>query len=83
MSLDDARLLPHLRVDRRGGDLPPSAALDDVLEAKAEIVRRRQQQVFVPSLGEGRGVPIVGNGPGASPGSNPAAALMAKERRRR
>jgi hypothetical protein len=82
MPIDQARLRPHLRADRERGELP-SPALDDVLEAEAEVVRRRQVQDFVPSLGEGRGVPIVGSGPGASPGSNPVAALMAKERRRR
>jgi hypothetical protein len=37
----------------------------------------------VPSAGELRGLPVVSSGPGAIAGSNPAAALLAKERRRR
>jgi hypothetical protein len=84
LSLDDARLLPHLRADRGKGESPLSAALDDVLEAEAELVRRRRRGVgVVPSAGELRGLPVVGGGPGATPGSNPVAALLAKERRRR
>ena len=38
---------------------------------------------WCPSPGELRGVPVVGSGPGATPGSNPVSALLAKERRRR
>jgi hypothetical protein len=81
LSLDDARLLPHLRADRER-ELPASAALDDVLEAEAELVRRPRRGVgVVPSAAELRGVPVVGSGPGATPGSNPVLALLAKERR--
>ena len=84
MPLDDARLLPHLRGDRRGGGLPPSAPLDDVLEAEAELARGTAGAwVVVPSPGELRGLPAVGGGPGAIAGSNPAGALLAKEGRRR
>jgi hypothetical protein len=84
LSLDDARLLPHLRAGREEGELSASAALDDVLEAEAELVRRRRRCVgVVPSAGELRGLPVVGSGPGAIAGTNPAAALLAKERQRR
>ena len=83
MPLDEARLRPHLRADRGTGKLAASAALDDVLDAEAELVRRQSGRVVVPSPGELRGVPVVGSGPGASPGSNPVSALLAKERRRR
>jgi hypothetical protein len=83
MPLDDARLLPHLRGDRRGGDLPAPPALNDVLEAEAELVRRQPGRVVVPSPGSLRGLPAVGGGPGAIAGSNPVGALFAKERRRR
>ena len=60
-----------------------SASLDDVLEAEAELVRRQAGRIVVPSPGELRGLPVVGSGPGATPGSNPVSALLAKERRRR
>ena len=83
ISVDEARLRPHLRGDRRRTGSSPSAALDDVLEAEAEIVRRRRRRIVVPSPGELRGLPVVGGGPGATPGSNPVSALLAKERRRR
>jgi hypothetical protein len=83
LPIDEARLRPHLRADREKGELPVSAALDDMLEAEAELVRRRRGRVVVPSPGELRGLPVIGGGPGASPGSNPVAALLAKERRRR
>ncbi len=83
ISVDEARLRPHLRGDQRNGELPASAALDDVLEAEAELVRRQRGRTMVPSPGELRGVPVVGSGPGATPGSNPVSALLAKERRRR
>ena len=84
LSLDDARLLPHLRGDRReAASFPASAALDDVLEVEAEFVRRQPGRVVVPSPGSLRGLPAVGGGPGAIAGSNPVGALMAKERRRR
>lgn len=82
-SIDQARLRPHLRADRERGELPASAALDDVLEAEAAIVRRQRGRTVVPSPGELRGVPVVGSGPGATPGTNPVSALLAKERRRR
>jgi hypothetical protein len=83
IQIDQARLRPHLRTGRERGELP-AAALDDVLEAEAELIRRRRQRrVVVPSAGELRGVPVVGGGPGATPGSNPVAALLAKERRQR
>jgi hypothetical protein len=81
--IDEARLRPHLRADREKGELPASAALGDVLEAEAELVRRQRGRVVVPSAGELRGVPVVGSGPGATPGSNPVSALLAKERRLR
>ncbi len=81
LSLDEARLRPHLRADRERGELPASAALDDVLEAEAELVRRHRGRTVVPSPGELRGLPVVGSGPGAIAGTNPAAALLAKERR--
>jgi len=84
MPIDQARLRPHLRAERETGELSASAALDDVLEAEAELVRRRRRGVgVVPSAGELRGLPVVGSGPGAIAGSNPAATLLAKERRRR
>ncbi len=60
-----------------------SAALDDVLDAEAELVRRQPGRVVVPSPGSLRGLPAVGGGPGAIAGSNPSAALLAKERRRK
>jgi hypothetical protein len=54
-----------------------------VLEAEAELVRRQRGRVVVPSPGELRGLPVIGGGAGATAGSNPVAALLAKERRRR
>jgi hypothetical protein len=82
--IDEARLRPHLRADREKGELPVSAALDDVLEHEAEVVRRRRGRVVVPSPGELRGLPAIGWGvAGAQPGSQPEQALLAKERRRR
>jgi hypothetical protein len=81
--IDEARLRPHLRADREKGELPASAALGDVLEAEAELVRRQRGRDVVPSPAELRGLPVIGGGPGASPGSNPVAALLAKERGRR
>ena len=81
--IDQARPRPHLRADPEKGELPTSAALGDVLEAEAEIVRRQCRRTAVPSPGELRGVPVVGSVPGATPGSNPVSALLAKERRRR
>jgi hypothetical protein len=83
IEIDQARLRPHLRADRERAELPASAALDDVLEAEAELVRRQRRAVVVPSVGELRGLPVVGSGPGAIAGTNPVAALLAKERRRR
>ena len=84
MPLDEARLRPHLRADRETGELPASAALDDVLEAEAELVRRRRGRVVVPSPGELRGLPALGWGVGGvQPGTQPEQALLAKERRRR
>jgi hypothetical protein len=83
MHIDEARLRPHLHADRERGGLPVSAVLDDVLEAEAELVRRHRGRVVVPSPRELRGVPVVGSGPGATPGSNPVSALIAKERRSR
>jgi hypothetical protein len=83
VNVDQARLPPHLRGDRRNGELPGTAALDDALEAEAELVRRQPGRVVVPSPGSFRGLPAVGSGPGAIAGTNPAAALLAKERRRR
>jgi hypothetical protein len=81
--IDEARLRPHLRADRERGQLPSSAAPGDVLEAEAELVRRQRGRVVVPSPGELRGLPVIGGGAGATAGSNPVAALLAKERRRR
>jgi hypothetical protein len=40
--IDEARLRQHLRADREKGELPASAALGDVLEAEAELVRRQR-----------------------------------------
>jgi hypothetical protein len=71
LSLDDARLLPHLRADREQGELPASAALDDVLEVEAELVRRRRRGVGV-GLGWGAPRPACRrSGPGAIAGTNP------------
>ena len=84
IEIDQARLRPHLRADRERAELPASAALDDVLEAEAEIVRRRRGRVSVPSPGELRGLSAVGWGVGGvQPGTQPEQALLAKERRRR
>ena len=83
MPLDDARLLPHLRGDRRGGELPASAALDDVLEAEAELVRRQPGRVVVPSPGSSEVCRPSAAGLVRSPARTRSAALMAKERRRR
>ena len=80
LPIDEARLRPHPRADREKGELPASAALGDVLEAEAEVVRRQRERTLVPPAGELRGVPVVGSGPGATPGSNPLSALLAKER---
>jgi hypothetical protein len=80
LSADQARLRPHLR--ERDGKLPATAALDDVLEAEADQVRRKRDRTVVPSPGELRGLPAVGGGPGAIAGTNPLAALMRKESRR-
>jgi len=84
IQIDQARLRPHLRADRKTGELPTSAALDDMLEAEADLVRRRRRgRVVVPSSGELRGLPVVGSGSGAIAGTNPAAAVISKERRQR
>jgi hypothetical protein len=82
--IDQARLRPHLRAERETGELP-AAALHDVLEAEAELVRRRRLgRVVVPSPGELRGLPAQGWGvAGVQPGTQPEQALLAKERRRR
>jgi hypothetical protein len=82
-SVDEARLRPHLRGNRRNGERPAVAALDDVLEAEAELARRQRERTVVPAAGDLRGVPVVGSGPGAIAGTNPVSALIAKERRRR
>ena len=42
IEIDQARLRPHLRADWERAELPASAALDDVLEAEAELVRRQR-----------------------------------------
>jgi hypothetical protein len=82
LSLDEARLRPHLRAGREKGKLPASAAPGDVLEA--EVVRRKRGRAAVASPGELRGLPAVGWGvAGAQPGSQPERALIAKENRRR
>jgi hypothetical protein len=83
ISSDEARLRPHLRSDCRNGKLPATAPLDDVLEAEAEHARRQRERTVVPAAGDLRGVPVVGSGPGAIRGTNPAAALIAKDERRR
>ena len=49
----------------------PAPALDDVLEAEAEVVRRQPGRVVVPSPGELRGVPAVGSGPWCDPRLEP------------
>jgi hypothetical protein len=81
--IDQARLRPHLRGGREKGELPVAAALDDVLEAEAELVRRQPGRVVVPSLGELRGLPALGWGVGVQPGRQPERTLLAKEQRRR
>ena len=84
LTIDEARLRPHLRADLGKGELPASAALDDVLEAEAELVRRQRGRVVVPSPGELRGLPAHGRQVGGvQPGTQPEQALLAKERRRR
>jgi hypothetical protein len=84
LPIDEARLLPHLRADRERRELPASAALDDVLEHEAEIVRRQGGRVAVPSPAELRGLPAQGWGvAGVQPGTQPEQALIAKERRRK
>jgi hypothetical protein len=84
LPLDQARLRPHLRAGRGTGEPPVSAALSDVLEAEAELVRRRRRgRVVVPSPGSLRGLPAQGWGvAGVEPGTQPEQALLAKERRR-
>jgi hypothetical protein len=62
LPIDEARLRPHLRAGREKGELPVSAAVGDVLEAEAEVVRRRRARVVVPSPGELRGLPAIGWG---------------------
>jgi hypothetical protein len=82
MPIDQARLRPHLRADWEQGELPASAALDDVLEPEAELVRRQQERTAVPSPGSLRGLPAIGWGVGGvQPGTQPEQALLAKERR--
>ena len=81
--IDEARLRPHLRADRERGELPASASQGEALEVDVERARRRRGRAVVPSPGELRGLPAVGWGvAGATPGSNPLSALLAKERRR-
>jgi hypothetical protein len=61
-----------------------AAALDDVVAAEADLVRRQAGRVVMPSPGSLRGLPAIGWGVGGvQPGTQPEQALLAKEWRRR
>ena len=80
LSADQARLRPHLREpvkDTGGAGL--GAQVEESPEVLASSARGR---TVVPSPGSLRGLPVIGGGPGAIAGTNPAAALIAKEQRR-
>ena len=79
LSLDDARLLPHLR---------PGSSPRDVHDAGRDALASPASPVGKVPVGDDwerlRGLPMMARGVrGASPGSNPEQALLAKERRRR
>jgi hypothetical protein len=77
MHVDQARLRPHLRAREERAD---SEAVELIA---AGSVAPRAGVVVVPSPGSLRGLPVVGSGQGAIAGTNPSAALIAKEQRRR
>lgn len=84
ISVDEARLRPHLRnhtqLEWQQGDI----SRKDGRAVREDVdVTTPRGRVVVPSPGELRGVPVVGSGPGAIAGTNPAAALLAKERQHR
>lgn len=77
-NLDEARLRPHLRSNAPFTYLAPSnlEIISPALNAKAPSV------AFKPEPGDLRGIPIVGpNVAGVQPGTNPLAALIAKDER--
>ena len=81
MSLDQARLRPHLRVTA-ARDLARSGMPDWPPGDEDEEGGRGQVGAAGGDRRALRGVPVVGVGLGAVAGSNPVAALLGKERRR-
>jgi hypothetical protein len=79
LSLDEARLRPHLR-RQPARSTPGVWTPADVLDAAAEEALRQRDLAAVPSPGDMRGVPIVNGCAGVMPGTDPVAALMRKER---
>jgi hypothetical protein len=67
------------------GRVERSLAAGEAKTAKPQARPRVSLSRIVAAVqpGELRGLPVVGGGPGATPGSNPVSALLAKERRRR
>jgi hypothetical protein len=82
MSVDEARLRPHLRAVRQAAvfEAEFERAVRDGVDVSAPASNGRG---FKPEPGDLRGVPIVGPGVGGVvAGTQPEAALLARERRR-
>jgi hypothetical protein len=76
LSIDQARLLPHLRLAYKSEVLEASATTADV-DTPAP-----RSKVHKPEPADLRGIPVVGPAvSGVSPGTDPLEAVLAKERR--
>jgi hypothetical protein len=83
MSVDQARLRPHLRLVREHADIL-KAELDRAVSEGVDVTAPRWKVPVGDDLERLRGLPAIG--PGVSsvmPGTQPERALLAKERRRR
>jgi hypothetical protein len=83
MSVDQARIRPHLRYLC---DRPLPLRLEHLADQLPKGIAPAQppSRVFKPEPGDLRGIPIVGRKVGGvQPGTHPLGALLAKERRRR